>query len=207
MIKLWKIDAVHPIKKRVIKSNMTEGEMKKLYQELQTQGYEDKLINREVCQIIYEDGDTIEISSEQFDNLPDSVRELEHYTQKDVDLANAKATLKYIFGNIIPKAMKGKVVAERVNRSFGHLIIEWQNANDGWEKTNTSIAEALGFKFNEPDFDVIPIDKSTDIMLNEDEMIIKRLMFQNNWDEAKAREHLAPVFMAMKDAEVVFYQP
>lgn len=206
MIKLWKIDAVHPIKKRVVKSNMTEKEMLNLYQELQTQGYEDNLIEREICKFIYEEGDEIEISPELFDALPDSVRELEYYTQKDVELANAKSTLKYIFGEN-PKVMKGKVTWQRVNRSWGNLIIEWIDANEGWEITNTALAEALGYEFKEPECDVIPIFNATDDMLNEDEMIIKRLMIQNAWTEETARKHLEPVFKAMHDARIVFYQP
>jgi len=206
MIKLYKIDAVHPIAKRVVKSNLTKDQMLRLYQELQTAGYKDENIHRVVSQVIYEDGDEIEIDPSIFDVLPDSVQELETYTQKDVELVNAKAALKYIFGNA-PKVIKGKVVAQRMNRSFGHLIIEWKNANEGWEKTNTSIAEALGFKFNEPDFPEIPIDKAPDNMLNEDECVIKYLMIQNSFNEVEARNYLKPIFMAMRSANAVFYQP
>lgn len=206
MIKLWKIDAVHPIKKRVVKSNLTEEEMLRLYQELQTQGYEDSLIDREVCKFIYQEGDEIEIPPELFDQLPDSVRELEYYTQKDVELANAKSTLKYIFGDN-PKVMKGKISWQRVNRSYGNLIIEWIDANDGWEVTNTSLAEALGYEFKEPKCDVIPIINATDDMLDDDEMVVKRLMLQNGWTEEKASDYLAPVYKAMNDAGVVFYLP
>lgn len=203
---LWKIDAVHPVNKRVIKSNMPEQEMEALYKELLENGYEDRLIDVEICQYIYEDGDTIEIPPEIFDTLPDSVRELEYYTQQDVRLANIKETLKYIFGDH-PKSMKAKVVTERVNRSFGHLILEWENANEGWEKTNISIVEPLGFKFEYPDFDEIPIDKATDDVLNDEELVIKHLMIQNGWNEETANGHLKPVFKAMNDAGIVFYKP
>lgn len=154
----------------------------------------------------YENGDEIEIDGIVFDALPDSVSELEYHTHKDVELVNAKAALRYIFGDT-PKVMKGKVVAQRMNRSSGHLIIEWENANEGWEKTNTSIAEALGFKFNEPEFDEIPIDKAPDDMLNEDECVIKYLMIQNSFNEIEARNYLKPIFMAMRSANAVFYQP
>jgi len=43
-IKTYKIDAVHPVAKRVIKSNLNEGEANKLFKELRNAGYEDENI-------------------------------------------------------------------------------------------------------------------------------------------------------------------
>lgn len=42
--KLFNIDAVHPILKRVIKINLTKDEMLELYKELEAAGYESENI-------------------------------------------------------------------------------------------------------------------------------------------------------------------
>jgi hypothetical protein len=207
MIKLYKIDAVHPVAKRVVKSNLTKDEMLKLYQELQTAGYKNDDIIRTECKIIYEAGDDLEIDPVMFDSLPDSVGELEYYTQTDVQLVNIKATLRLIFGQN-PKVMKGTLKAERVDRKSGNLTIFWENPIDeSWEKTSAFWLEPLGFEFKVPEFEEIHILIAPDALLNEDECVIKYLMIQNDWDEKKATDYLKPVFMAMRSADAVFYQP
>ncbi len=56
MIETYKIDAVHDILKRVIKSNLDGKAMVKLYKELQNAGYEDKNILLETKTVL-EKGD------------------------------------------------------------------------------------------------------------------------------------------------------
>jgi len=57
MIEFYRIDAVHDILKRVIKSNLDKDEMVKLYKELQNAGYEDKNIKLDTTRKIYEAGE------------------------------------------------------------------------------------------------------------------------------------------------------
>jgi hypothetical protein len=207
MIKTYKIDAVHPVAKRVIKSNLNGNEMVELYKELQNAGYEDKNIILETTKIVYEVGDIIQVPGEIYDSIPDNINELEFHTCKDRKLIESKRILKNIFGEK-PKTMTGILKAKRLDRSRGQIIVEWHNVdNDEWKMTNVYFLEQFGFEFKEPDFNKISIIESDESLLSEYELIIKHMMIDNHWTEQEVYAYMEPVKKAMGKAEAVFYRP
>ena len=210
MKELFKVDAVHPVAKRILKSNLTKEEKNKLIAELKHAGYYESEINIDVRKI-FEIGDEIAIYKEDFDALPDKVdRDKPNWieTQKKFDTKN---TIKYIFGNEPKFPLKGKLEFFRLSRDNGHLVVNWENANESLyitsNGTNVYFLEEMGYKFEQPEFDVIAIADADDSLLNTHELIIKYMMLDNDWSEHACESYLKPVTEAMAKAEAVFYQP
>lgn len=204
----YKIDACHPVLARVIQSNLDEATMEKLLAELRSAGYED--IQIEPTKIVLCDGDTVEVTPEMFFVLPDDPdKELEVVTIADRKLAECKRTLKYIYGEKPKGLMVGSIYAHRLGRDHGHLSIKWHNAeNEEWQHTNVYFLEALGFQFEHPEFEPIPIKECDDNLLGDHERVMKYLLIQNpNSTEASIDKYMEPLMKAMKEAGCVFYRP
>jgi hypothetical protein len=68
----------------------------------------------------------------------------------------------------------------------------------------------IGYRYEDMEIHIlseVPLIKTDDDILDDEERVIKYLMIFNNWTEDKAREYLEPVFSAMNKAECVFYRP
>lgn len=205
----YKIDACHPIFKRVIQSNLDEAAMEKLKNELLSAGYEDKDILVETTKIVLQDGDMVEVTPEMFFVLPDDPdKELEVATIADRKLAECKKSLKYIYGEN-PQAIIGSLYAHRLGRDHGQLCVKWHNAkNEDWQHTNVYFLEALGFEFEQPEFDEIPLEECDDDLLGDTERVYKYLLIQNpSHTEASIDKYMEPLHKAMKEAGCVFYRP
>lgn len=210
MLKIYKIDAVHDILKRVIETNLKPDQMTRLYKELQNAGYEDKNIDVEVVKELLEEGDTIKITKKMFDDLPEEKR-INRTEDGWIELhkkAEAKQTIRYIFGDEPKFPIFGTIERFRTMRDHEHLIVKWENAKDEeWNGTNVHFLENMGFEFIQPKTKVIPIDESPDDMLCDHDLVIKYMMLENGWSEKACETYLKPVLNAMKRAEAVFYRP
>lgn len=210
MKKFYKIDAVHDILKRVIETNLNDRQMVKLYKELQNAGYEDKNIDVEVIREIYEEGDTIMITKEMFDALTEE-KDIDRSKDGWIELhkeAEAKQTIRYIFGENPHFPVTGTLQRFRTMRDHEHLVVKWHNCKDNnWNGTNVYFLENMGFEFKQPKTKVIPIDESPDDMLSEYDIVIKYMMLENSWSEKACETYLKPVLKAMNKAGAVFYRP
>lgn len=213
MYKLYKIDAVHDILKRVIKSNLDDLEMVNLYKELQNAGYEDKNIDLQVTKKIHQEGDIISINRELFDKLPDydSMNQKQKFdlSIENRKLADARMTIKHIYGDNPQFPLKAELQPLRLGNDNGHLIAVWMNIpfSCPLKHTNVHWLEDLGFEFEQPTFETIPLEKCDDDLLSEHELIVKYMMNDNNWTKEQVDEYLKPVCDAMKKVGAVFYQP
>lgn len=213
MKKEYKIDACHPIFKRVIETRLDQTSMENLYDELKESGYDS--IEVDLTRVVYEEGDFIEVDVTAFECLPDNPdEELEVVTIKDRQLADCKRTIKYIYGDR-PDYIVGELKAHRLGRDHGHLSIEWVNPkNPEWANTNVYFLEAMGFEFEHPEFKVIPMRECDDNLLGDHERVIKYLMLQYPEDyldeaglEKEIDEYMKPLLNAMNKAGCVFYRP
>lgn len=208
MQKIYKIDAVHDILKRVIKTNLNPNKMVKLYKELQNAGYEDKNIDVEVIKEIYEEGDSIMITQEMFDALPDEVDRDKPDWIEIHKKHEAKQTIRYIFGDEPKLPITGTLEKFRTMRDFEQLVVKWHNAKDNnWNGTNVYFLENMGFEFKQPKVEVIPIAEASDDMLNDIDVVIKYLMENEGWSERACETYLKPIYRAMKVSGSVFYRP
>ena len=212
MKKFYKIDAVHPMAKRVIKSNLNEKQMIKLYKDLQNAGYEDKDIILETVKEIYEEGDSIIITKEMFDALPEE----KNYIDRDKDgwnklskKAEAKNSIRYIFGENPHFPVTGTLEKNRIDRQRELLVVKWHNvpATNETNKINIYFLEYMGFEFKQPESKVIPISECPDDLLYTTELVIKYMMLENNWSEKAVETYLKPVREAMNKTGIVFYRP
>lgn len=207
MQKFYKIDAVHPVLKRVVKSNLNSDDFVSLYKELQNAGYEDTNIQVDTCRIIYEEGDTLTITPEMFFAIPDSISELEVVTEKDRHLMSLKRSLRYMYGEN-PSHMVCKLISKRYDRKSGGLVCDWLGMkDDDYSGMSVHMLEPLGFEFKHPEFDVIPLEECDDHLLDDGDVVIKYLMIQNGLTESQAEQFLLPVYRAMNKAGSVFYRP
>lgn len=148
--------------------------------------------------IIYQAGDTIEITKEMFDTVsPD-----EEFFGKNF----LRQTIRYMFGNNPTFPIEGVLEKKRIDHESGQLVIKWQNTKDHLKETNTHFLSSH-FNFEHPEFEKIPIIEADDELLNVNDLIIKYLMIDNDWSEKQSEEYVRPVLNAMKKAEAVFYQP
>ena len=218
MYKLHKVDAVHDILKRVIKTDLKEDELNSLVDMLKANGYEEQNIMIECVHKIHQEGDFIAITKEQFESLPDDnetywankpVGERKKLTIDERKKANAKRSLVHIFGKNPTFPLKAQLQGLRLSNEYGHMIAVWENTPPLSElkHTNVHFLEDIGFEFEQPNFDVIPIAEAKDSLLNTTDKIVKYLINDNNWSEEQALDYLKPVLNAMNKAEAVFYQP
>lgn len=191
MIKTYKIDAVHPVLKRVVKSGLTEVNAKALYTELVHNKYE--AIQYEVDKIIYEVGDDLCITKEMYDD----------------EFNNIKEEIDFILGEYLTFPIKAKIVQKRINNKYGQLFIRWDSLPETnyLKESNIYLLEKLGFGFTESDIGPIPIKDSEDEYLHENDLILKYMMLRNDLTEEEARKYLEVVFKAMDETGIVFYRP
>ena len=209
MQKLYKVDACHPVAKRIIESKLTEVERNDLVAELTEAGYEDIQVTENVY---YKDGDTIEITRQFImDNMKNDefFRLIEYIVEQKaknlgVDLLDV--------GKDALLPLKGTLKNLRINRTFGHVIVSWDIGDDPdgcdrWQQTNVHALEKVGFKFLQPDFEDIPIMNADDNLLHEDELVVKYYALQNEISIEDAEAVISKVRSAMGKNGIVFYRP
>lgn len=162
---------------------------------------------------VFEEGDEIIITKNDFNGMPDDNDSYNHHPRKKLTiderkLANAKRSIRHIFGKEPAFPLKGKLESLRINRTYGHLVVKWENpVDEQWNATNTIFLEDMGYEFNQPEFEVLPILECSDQQLGTHETIVKHMMIENNWSEHACESYLKPVMEAMSKADAVFYQP
>lgn len=205
MILLYKIDAVHSIAKRVIKSSLSNFGIVTLLDQLYKAGYEKENIQVTLTDTIYEEGDVIEISKELYDSLPDDL--LDGFVDNIRNKYDAKYTINWLYNDKPKFPIKCKLSSRRINNEMGCMEVEWYGSNTALQKTNFYILKYLGFKIKEKEFSFIPIAEADDNLLDERDLVRKYIMKQNNCDEAEACRHMKIVSDAMNECGVVFYMP
>lgn len=205
MYKTYNIDACHSVARRIIEHNLEVDAFAKLLKELEDAGYEDIQIT---ANEYYQEGDEIKITQELYDSLPDKVDRNHDDYIKEMKKYEAKKSLHHIFGNPLELPITGKVIATRQARDLVTLSIKWDDANKGFETTNTYFLEYIGFQFKQPeDYEVIDLIKADDSILSIYEQILKRIMICGDMTEEEARKVIEPVHEQMKDIGAVFYIP
>lgn len=206
---LYDVRADHPIGKRIDELRLTAQEKNDLVAELETAGYEFKDIAVE-SHNYYEAGDEIKITAQDMIRLMENdefYRTINHIIEqkaknKGLDLVTTSKD------NLFP--LTGTLKSMRVNRTFGHLIIEWDIGDDPdgmWKQTNVYFMEKMGYRFIQPEFDEIPLIQANDDILHEHELVIKHYALQNKISVEEAKEAIGKVTSAMGVNGIVFYRP
>ena len=203
MILKYKLDAVHSVSKRVVKFNLTNDEVIELTNELIEAGYENENIKIEITDTLYEDGDIIEITKELYNSLPK--KQTPDMNAKDRYKNDARGIINWLYDDVISFPIKVTLEAKRMDNNHGVMIAHWDNSMK--QSTNSYSLEYLGFKIKKPEFSFIPIAEADDSLLNEDDLVKKYLMLQNDASEEDATEVLEIIHKAMDENGIVFYRP
>lgn len=210
MKEFFKVDANHPVAMRILKTNLTENEKNDLVNELIEAGYEKEDIEVDITKTIFQVGDEIYISESDYKNLPETedVYLSGKLKAEIIKKGNAKKSLRYIFGENPNFPLKGILQKKRLSHDSGQLIVKWENpVGVEWSETNVYFLEDMGFEFEHPTFEKIPLIGCSDTLLGDHDLVIKYMMIQNKWTEKEVDKYLKPVYNAMKKAEIVFYRP
>lgn len=147
MIRFFSIDAVHPVLKRVVKSNLPSPEANVLYKELLDAGYEENNIIFKPTLIIMESGDRIELSSEFMDHITDDLQFSK--IEGDRDLFNVKTIFNFIFNNDVPPVIKGTLKKMSIiKEGEEEMYVIWDGVDGMWKQTNVNILKTIGYKFD-----------------------------------------------------------
>jgi len=205
---LYNVQANHPIGKRIDEYKLTFEEKNDLIGELVKAGYEFGDITV-TSNNYYEAGDEIEITAQDMKRL--MVNDEFYRTINYIIEQKAKNKgLDFRANKEILFPLKGTLKPMRVNREFGHLIIEWDigdNPESMWRQTNVYFMEKMGYKFIQPEFDEIPIMQANDDILHEYELVLKYYALQNEIPIEEAKEVISKVQSAMGANGIVFYRP
>lgn len=211
---LYDVRANHPVAKRIDEFRLTKVEMNDLVAELRSAGYLDENIDID-SNTYYEDGDEIEITAKfVIDNSEkgDFFRLMTYISEQKAKNTTDVSEDPLFIDKDSMFPLKGTLKNLRLDRCFAHLIVSWDIGNnpdgsDFWQETNVNALENAGFKFIQPDFDVIPIMNADDNLLHEDELVVKYYALQNKISVEEAEEAINKVRSAMGKHGIVFYRP
>lgn len=147
----------------------------------------------------HKDGDIVTIAEtpEDFDKLPDEVKRSIKYIYRDPE--NDTVYIHF--------PIKVKCVPVRINRTMGHLCVEWLDARDEtWKVTNVYTLEKAGFEFEHPHFEILGIMEADEDLLSEYELVIRSLV-ENGYSIGKAAKKVEEISEAMHQKGIVFYRP
>lgn len=196
---LYDVRANHPVARRIDELRLTAQEKNDLVAELEQAGYEFKDIDVK-SHNYYEDGDTITITKEIYDNGSDRSREILRSMYHD--------NFNYFDR---PFSITGKISFKRLDRFMGQLVIEWEGTILKGRETNTywleNSADGMGLHFIHPEIETLDIMNCPDKYLTERELVIKTYALQNGLPEEESKFLIGIVESAMSKHGIVFYRP
>lgn len=195
---LYNVTAKHPV---VDELRLTAQEKNDLLAELEKAGYEFKDVDVK-SHNYYEEGDTITITKEVYDNGSDRSREMLRYMYSE------RFNFNYFDR---PFSITGKISFERLDRFMGQLVITWDETILKDRKTNTHWLEnkidGMGLHFIHPEIEQLDIMNCEDKYLHERELVIKAYALQNGLGEEESKFLIGIVESAMSKHGIVFYRP